>query len=157
MSFKGNCPICEVKTSCGFLCDDCAKEQADKMVMHEFTISLDKYDEYAKLVSCAHMIDNKAKGVIQYKGKLYVITGAIGAGSNKRDCSLHAHEVVPLEHHEGPTYTYAQCGNVNGSGGYFHSNNQRFSCKGKKYVVVPYVEVIFLPNNDPILVQEALF
>lgn len=156
---NGICPICEGDSGWthNWVCKDCVNKQLEKMEYEEITIPLRQFEEYTEILSCQSMSENKAKGIITIGTRLFIVTGAISMGGNKGWQELHGHEVIPFELHDGPTHEYNQLTYVNGSGGYFHSNNQKFSCRGKEYVVKPYLQVKFLPGEDNRVTQESLF
>lgn len=153
---KDCCPICKSEKKNNYLCKSCQEEQLSKMQTIKIEVPMELYLKYSKIISCQEMGENRAKGVITRGSELYVITGAVGGGNQEHWSSLHAHKVIPAELHNGPTYKYEQLTQVNGSGGYFHSNNQLFACRGKEYVVIPYIEVIFYPKGDAVPIQNTL-
>jgi hypothetical protein len=111
------------------------------------------FEELVKSISCQELGDNRARKVHKIDGKYYITSGAIYSGGGvSLPVELSGHEVVPLELHKGPTYTYEQLW-INGSRGYFHGNNQKFSCRGKEWVVVPYIKVDFHVT----IVQSTMF
>lgn len=148
------CPLCGVKSRAGFLCKDCVKKQSSKMIKVEVGLPEHIYQEVEDGMDAAALGENRARAVIKWEGKYYIATGCVYYGKNSgKDKEYCGHEVIPLELHEGPTYTYDQLQRVNGTGGYFHGNNQQFACRGKKWVIVPYVKVIFTKTTH----QPAMF
>jgi hypothetical protein len=116
--------------------------------METFEISEQKWTDWEELYSGETLTYNRAKGVVVYEGKSYVITGLHWGGERNL---LMANEVVPFEKWDGPTRTYGE--------DMFEPTSykgQRFACKGQAWVLTGN-KVSFAPIKVPEFKQKGLF
>lgn len=140
----GSCPNCGVKHGDAWdrWCDDCLDKQREKTKEVVIEVSQPEMEENLDIYSADVLAnEGRVRGIYQRGNKYYIITG--GRWAEDGTSIKLGHEVVPASRHDGPKYTYAECDRANGTGGYHHSNNMAFTYRGKEWVVVPYIEVIF--------------
>lgn len=63
--------------------------------------------EMSAVVSCDVIANGRVRGLLRRAGRDYVLTGA-GYAPHKGPAVFDACEAVPLEHHDGPTWTYSE-------------------------------------------------
>lgn len=113
------------------------KAQNAKVVMTTVELPGDVFDAAYEMYSADTLAEHgKARDIFHFGGKNYVI---ISGGMGK----ITGQEITPAEFWHGETYKYNDLTLVNGSGGLFHSNGEIFSCRGKKWVILPYQGTIF--------------
>lgn len=154
-SLYKRCMICGAESITG-LCKNCSREANDRVIKTEIELPPDHYAKAEKLVSCALLGEkNRAKGIFRFGNKDYVIIGA--CFGPKETSKLYAHEIIPASLWKGESYTYDQLTFVNGSGGPFHSNRERFTCNGSEWVILPDQQTIFKQKYIRIYKQGSLF
>lgn len=136
MNENEKCPRCGAESFAGFLCDDCREKQRDKMVVEEIFITDQQFEELGEMYSGDTLQNNKVRGVFKYEGRLF-----INHGGNSVYCSCG--EIVPVSQHDEPAIPYDELSRINGSGGFFHGNNQLVEWRNEKYVQIPYHQYIF--------------
>jgi hypothetical protein len=140
-----SCVKCGAENSYG-LCMECTRKENDKVVYTRIEIPADLWDEWQHLYSGDTMMENRARGIVDYKRKFYVVFGTT-------ETELHLHEVVLRQFHDGPTLDYRGCIKTNIGGGPFFGNNHLFKCGRDEWVVQPYKVTIFTRSNEPVYVQ----
>lgn len=136
MNENGKCPHCEVESWGSFLCDECRQAQADKMVVEEILITDSQFEELKEYYSGDTLMNNKVRGVFKHEGRLFINHGG---GHDYCSCG----EIVPLDQHDEPAIPYDLLTKFNGSGGFFHGNNQLVEWRGDQYVQIPYRQYKF--------------
>jgi hypothetical protein len=163
MPFELICPICNEEKEGFNICDDCINIQRSKWVEHgPLTLPGAKWDELCGMYSADTLTKDKARGIFEWDGKLFLNHGGGFAKKNwdgkggARTGKIFCTEVVHEEHHEGPKLTYGELDLANGNGPW-HTNNQIVHCRGKTYVSQPYQGYYFVPDDKPDMEQGALF
>lgn len=145
------CPLCHRPSKWAMICDECQEKQSSKVNTHLILIPEPKYEELDEIYSGDTLTDDRARGLFEWEGDLYVNHGAGYYDGEWR--GLSCGRVIPVEQHDGPVYSYGELDFKNGSGGFFHGNNQLVKYRGKEYVQIPYEQYIFRIGMR----QESLF
>ncbi len=63
--------------------------------------------EYGRLVSCSVICEGRVKGLFEWEGRLYAVTGAVWPGLKTGEPpQAFAEQVVPLAEFKGKTFDY---------------------------------------------------
>jgi hypothetical protein len=144
------CIRCGIKCTY-YLCNDCAKKANAEVIHTTVEIPPDLYEEWDALYSADTLGENRARGVFLYHGKHFVNIGGL-AGT-----WFEGHEVISAEAWDGPTYGYGDLPRVNGTGGPFHGNCQKFTCRGEAWVMLPNLITRFIRKDEPVYKQVSMF
>lgn len=139
----------------GGLCDECTRAANAAVVYTKVEVPAEQFDSWDGLYSGDTLMENRARGLIHYKNKSYVVTG--GVSGRTIQPVLIAHEVVPQDSWHGEHYFYSQLIVHNGSGGPFHSNYQRFSAERGMWVILPNQVTEFTRKDEPTYQQASMF
>jgi hypothetical protein len=102
----------------------------------KFTVPQNMLEEYANYNSCQSMMENKARRIFRFEGRLWIVTGSL---SQYLKChKVWMQRVVEADLHFDSVYTYKQkCKMRDGAVEAMKYDNILIRYKGKEFVVKP--------------------
>ena len=133
---KGYCPVCNKEMDMIWICDDCREIQNSKVIVTEMLISDTQFAKLKKMYSGDTLQKNKVRGILKHEGRMF-----INHGGTTDYCNCG--EIVLSSLCDDPALDYNDCSRINGTGGFFHGNNQRIEYRGEVYQQIPYMQYHF--------------
>lgn len=133
---EGYCPVCNCEMDMIWICDECRTTQNEKVETKEMLITDAQFAILGKMYSGDTLQNDKVRGVFEYEGRLF-----INHGGTTNYCSCG--EIVPTEQCTDPALSYNDLSRINGTGGFFHGNNQRIEYRDQVYQQIPYKQYVF--------------